>query len=147
MSARSGRTNASYMDNDAQREVVVWVPVGRAAAAIRRGSAVVSSEPADADGRVVVDVEGNLYGSVGMEVFANRVLHAWGRQKERYPTVARMAVPVDSLQRVGVFDVAAGRVRLDDAFVVQGNRSVLATWLGKTEVDDAELVATAGRYA
>ena len=135
------------MDNDAQREVVIWVPAEGAVRTVRRGSAVVSSQPADEFGRVIVDVEGNLYGAVGMEVFANRVLHAWDRQKERYPTVARMVVPVDKLQRVGVFDVAAGRVRLDDPLAVEGNRKLLASWLDQAEVGEAELVATAGRYA
>ena len=126
---------------------MVWVPTGRVAAMIRQGSGVVSStEPATRLEYVTVDYEGNLYGAVGMEVYANRVFHAHDRQAAQYPTVARLLVPVADLQRVGIFDVAEGLVRLDDPLAVEGNRAVLAAWLGKADVEDVDLVATGVHY-
>lgn len=124
----------------------MWVPTGSVANMIRSGSGVVSSGPPNQTGRLTIDMEGNLYGSAGMEVFANRVFHAHGRQAANNPTVARLLAPVASLQRVGVFDAEEGVVSLDDPAAVEGNRAVLAAWLGKPDVEDAELVATGGHY-
>lgn len=134
------------MNANRQHEVVVWVPTGRVANMIRSGSGVVSTEPPNQGGYVTIDMEGNLYGSFDMEVFANRVFHAHDRQAANYPTIARMLAPVASLQRVGMFDAEEGVVSLDDPAAVEDNRAVLAAWLGKSDVEDADLVATGGHY-
>lgn len=134
------------MNENKQHEVVVWVPTGGLAEMFRAGSGVVSSEPPNEAGFVTVDYEGNLYGSWGMEIFANRVFHAHDRQAAGYPTIARLMVQVVDLRRVGVFDAEEGVVDLDDPHAVEGNRAVLAAWLGVAVVDEAQLVCTAGHY-
>jgi len=135
------------MTENRQHEVVVWVATGGLAQIIRPGSGVVSSEAPNEAGFVTVDYEGNLYGAVGMEVFANRVSHAHDRQAVGYPTTARLMVQVVDLRRVGVFDADEGVVSLDDPCAVENNRAVLAEWLGVAVVEAAQLVCTAGHYA
>lgn len=133
---------------EAQRGVVVvWVPTGRLTRLVAQGSGVVSISPAGGVERVTIDVEGNLYGSAGMEVFANRVFHAYDRQAADYPTIARLFAPVAELQRVGTFDAAEGVVVLDDPEAVADNRAVLAAWLGTDSVREEDLIATGRQFS
>lgn len=121
-------------------EVVVWVPAGSHLVSIEPRSGIVSTRPAR-DGRIVVDYEGGIYRQSGMDVFANRVFHAWDRQVADYPTTARMCPPVDHLVRVGTFDTVDGVIVVED-------HDALAAWLGGAAEDAGQLICTVGhRYA
>lgn len=129
---------------------VVWVPADGTGASLRiaPGSGVVSlvrtsgSDAGDAD-VVEIGFEGNLYGAGNLAIYADRVHHAWGREMESYPTVARMRAPADALVSVGNFDPVAGRVVVDE-----GGLEVLGAWIGTTlsGLDDSELLSTDFRH-
>ena len=106
---------------------------------IRAGSAIVGAPVPGAD-RVVVYYEGAVYGQSQMVRFADRVFHAHGRLVERYPTVARMALPRTSLVEVGTFDPPSGTVTPIDGRA----EAALAAWLGSEEIDPAELRRSEG---
>ena len=93
---------------------------------------------------VLVDYEGNLYYAVNLARYADRVAHAWDRQKTQYPTVARSAIPAEQLIKVGEYDTEAERVALGlgTAMDVEDCRRRLATWLGVDELDENELTRT-----
>lgn len=77
------------------------------------------------DTTLVIDYEGNRYGAVNMRTYADRATHAAGRQKEHYPTVARMIVPAKRLIRVATLDYEQEQVRcLDEDAVL-----TLMKWL------------------
>lgn len=84
------------------------------------------------DTNLVIDYEGNRYSAMNMRTYADRAAHAAGRQKEFYPTVARMIVPAKRLIRVATFDYEQEQVRcLDESAVL-----LLMEWL---DVDHAAL--------
>lgn len=56
--------------------------------------------------RILIDYEGNLYGSQSLERYEMRLLHAAGRHVTLYPTVARMMVRPDEMIEVGTYDDA-----------------------------------------
>lgn len=122
-------------------EGVVYVPTGRLAMLIDSGSGVVATKPAR-NGRVLIHYEGNRYGAVGMEIFANRVLHAHGRQVAGYPTIAQTFAEEAELERVGSYDPVEGEVRLDSPAAAEA----LAAWLGVEQLEPSELYATGHRY-
>jgi hypothetical protein len=49
--------------------------------------------------------EGNLYGSVNLNKYEERVARAADRLAERYPTIAKAVVPDEALVHIGDFDV------------------------------------------
>jgi hypothetical protein len=84
----------------------VYVPVAdsRLRGVIRRGSGIVGTAIPGPGRRVLIDFEGNLYGSLQMGEYEERVFHAYDRHvwKGRgYPTVARMIVEAEQLLEVG----------------------------------------------
>lgn len=84
------------------------------------------------DTNLVCDYEGNRYNSMNIRTYADRAAHAAGRQKEFYPTVARMIVPAKRLVRVATFHYEQEQVRcLDENAVL-----TLMRWL---DVDHAAL--------
>lgn len=118
------------------REIVVYVPAGGhpATGGIARGSAIVGvPEPGSEEVRIYF--EGALYGQVDMVTLADRAVHAYGRLRERYPTLAKRMVPRVSLVAVGTFDEAGGRIILTG----EQSASAVATWLGVPTLDPAEL--------
>lgn len=110
---------------------------------IDAGSGIVGTP--QENGRVLVDYEGRRYGQANMVTYADRVYFAWGRHKERYPTVARSWLTEELVLQIGWFDPQAGRVDLlgratlpvmDDALLH------LLGWLNVDELDEAELLCT-----
>lgn len=88
--------------------------------------------------RLVLDYEGNRFGSASFVTWADRVHHAWGRQAERYPTVARSRVPATAVQIVATYDPLEGEITLlDDADINQ-----LTLWLGADPTETGELLTT-----
>lgn len=84
------------------------------------------------DTNLVIDFEGNRYGAQNMRTYADRAMHAAGRQHECYPTVARCIIPSRLLVRVATLDYDREQVRcLDEDGVL-----ALMRWL---EVDHARL--------
>lgn len=87
---------------------------------------------------VTLDYEGNKYRSLSFATWADRVHHAYGRQAQRYPTVARTRVPRAVVQIVATYDPREGQITLlDDA-----DPALIARWLGADTLDPAELQAT-----
>lgn len=124
----------------ASREIVVYVPAGGhpATDGIARGSAIVGlAEPGAEEVRIYF--EGALFDQVNMVTLADRAVHAFGRLRERYPTLARRMVPREALVAVGTFDEAGGRI------ILTGEQSAasVATWLGVPTLDPAELRCSA----
>lgn len=121
------------------RNVIVYVPRGDqiAASHIVRGSGIVG-EPHANSGWIVVYFEGAIYRPENMITYADRVLHAFYRMDERAPTVAKAAVPKDSLIPIGTYEPALRRVFLTGP----ESEHELAWWLGVEHVDPAELLAT-----
>lgn len=64
------------------------------------------------DTNLVVDYEGNRYGAMNMQTYADRALVCAGRHKEHYPTIARVIVPAKRLIRVATFDYGSEQVQL-----------------------------------
>jgi hypothetical protein len=62
---------------------------------------------------VLIDYEGQAYGQANLHVYADRVLHAADRHRQRYPTVAREKVHEEELIRVGDYDEEIGAVILE----------------------------------
>lgn len=112
---------------EAGLELGVYVDAGQIAH-IARGSGIVGS-PATGAPSMVVDYEGNLYGSSNMSSWAERVYHAASRHVTAYPTVARSHVDPSWLQRIGTYEIATDRIRLDD-------RDALLAWVGDDEYAD-----------
>lgn len=85
-----------------------------------------------------LDYEGNKYRSPSFATWADRVHHAYGRQAQRYPTIARTSVPRTVVQIVATYDPREGQITLlDDADPVP-----VARWLGADTLDGAELHTT-----
>lgn len=93
------------MENENKERVSlrVYVPVtgSRADKQITRGSGIVG-QPRDE--RIHLHYEGNLYGASNLDAINERLCCAWGRLKDRYPTVAQCLVEKDDVIEVGLFD-------------------------------------------
>ena len=69
---------------------------------ILKGSGIVGT--IQEDGKVLLDFEGNMYKSVNLTKWEDRVLSAWGRHVRRYPTVARTLADEKNLIQIGYLD-------------------------------------------
>jgi len=120
----------------ATREIVVYLPAGGhpATEGIARGSAIVGVPEPGAE-EVRIYFEDALNGQVNMVTLADRAVHAYGRLRKRYPTIAKRMVPRGSLVAVGTFDEPAGRIILTG----EQSAAAVATWLGVPTLDPAEL--------
>lgn len=122
----------------ASREIVVYVPTGDhpATDGIARGSAIVGL-PEQGSEEVKIYFEGALYDQVNMVTLADRAVHACGRLRDRYSTIAKSkrTVPREALVAVGTFDEAGGRIILTG----EQSAATVATWLGVPALDPAEL--------
>lgn len=118
------------------REIVLYVPHGgySATADIARGSAIVGELRAGA-AEVEIYFDGAIFGQENMCTLADRATHAAGRMLERYVTTAARIVPCDALLAVGTFDFRKGQITLTGA----DSERVVATWLGTSRLDPAEL--------
>ena len=97
-----------------------------ALASIDAKSAIVGrAHSPDSTDRTVIYHEGNRYGAENIVTFADRAMLAAGRVAEKYPTVARCAVPQQALTLVGWFSAGDG-VDVTDA----NGLLELAKWLG-----------------
>lgn len=110
-----------YMDQTRNRTEVLdlWVPArtpSYAADLIDPSSAIVSraDQAPRPDGHIVVYFESNRFGTTQGKTWLGRVLTAGSRALENYPTIARAAVPRDSLVWVGSYDWANSRLDLDE---------------------------------
>ncbi len=120
----------------ASREIVVYLPAGGhpATVGIDRGSAIVGL-PDPGSEEVRIYFEGSVYEQSDMVTLADRAVHACGRLRERYPTLAMRVVPRAALVVVGTFDEAAARIILTG----EQSAAAVATWLGMASLDHAEL--------
>jgi hypothetical protein len=90
--------------------LTIYVPATEqspAACMIKPGSAIVGTLRVAGDHgpeRVTVDFEGGIHNPSYFANFEARVLHAAGRHKTRYPTVARMSLEAEQLRPVGTYD-------------------------------------------
>lgn len=92
------------MSKDNQRltfGVYVPVPGSRTDSRITPGSGIVG-RPHDC--RIHLHYEGNLYGASNLHDIHTRLLCAWGRLKDRYPTVAQTMVDESEVVKIGEFD-------------------------------------------
>lgn len=89
--------------------------------------------------RITVDYEGAVY---GQEMnYAEKCMHAVGRQASSYPTGSRIwPEPADVVQ-VGIFDALWGVVRIDPEWV-----SDVSCWLGVQTLSDSQLQANGAQY-
>lgn len=134
------------MNDDARKQATGWlgVYVPRPGTELREqiatGSGVVGS-PADQDGHVRIDYEGNLHDIGELERYAERVKRAAERHKwegpdgEAYPTSARARVQNEKVIRIGRVDLLTRTLEVD-------NRDALADWLEVGTVPEMELTFT-----
>lgn len=100
--------------------------VRRALASIDPKSAILGGADAtDANDRTLIYYEGNRQGAENIVTFADRAMLAAGRLAEKYPTVARRAVPQQALTLVGWFSAGHGVDVTDANGLIE-----LAKWLG-----------------
>jgi hypothetical protein len=92
--------------------------------------------------RTSVWYEGNLHGAANIVTYADRVYHAADRMLRRYPTAAMAALRSEHLLVIGTFDTHTGTVTLDG----DGERRLLAGWLGVEQVADTELATTVSSH-
>jgi hypothetical protein len=92
---------------------------------------------------VAIHYEGNRYGAIGLERFADRTARAAERLRFGYPTVAKTVVPEDSLVEVGRYDGVEGRVEIAD----EDAKRELCRWLGVEQLDPDELQRSESRTA
>ena len=111
------------------------------------GSGIVGSiQPAtvgnDPD-MLVIDYEGNRYGTVNIVTYADRIAYAAGRHTRNYPTVARQwlspSSTAESVLQVGEFDTTTGVVTLSEPIFVMSWCTLTAEQL------PAELLTTSHR--
>lgn len=124
----------------------VYVPAEGSALGIDPGSAIVGSPSSEwfdyesdrDDEMLVIDYEGRRYNQANMVTFADKCVHAAGRHKDHYPTVARLTVPADRVIRVATFHEQIERVEIDgQGDEPEGNCLVkLARWIGLVEERD-----------
>ena len=122
--------------------ITIWVPAGGTHPTIRRGAGIISTTP-PADGRIVIDYEGNLYNASNIITYADRCYHAWGRQDANYPTIARRADHADRYTAIGTLNLTEGHIDLLDNPNI---RTALAAWLDTDTIADSELHISGGRY-
>jgi hypothetical protein len=119
-------------------EMRIWIPEEHTDTFewVLPGSAVVSA--ACSGERVVCSVEGNKYGAENMKTLADRAMHAAGRLRTGYPTVAARAIPRSQIVPVGFYDEERGELHLE-----QGTENSVAMWIG-CRVDElsSELITT-----
>lgn len=125
----------SPVDDVSVRSLPLVVPADPARSLIEPGSAIVA-RPFD-EGRVLCDYEGNRYGAVNLQRFAERAWVAFSRAVDNYPTTARCSLDADDVVEIGVFDADERVVHLYDDKV-----SVAADWIGVDEVADLQLSAS-----
>jgi hypothetical protein len=117
----------------------VWIPSNPHTdlGGIVRGSGIVSQGRGyrGDSARVEVYYEGNLYGAENLSRYADRVMHAADRLSARYPTVARAVLDRHSLNWIGQYSTAMGKVMIESP----GSRRALADWLGVEEIPETEL--------
>lgn len=112
------------MSFDTRQHFDVYVPIlgSPGARLIEPGSGIVGTIEGN---DVTLDYEGGRHAD-NIVTFADRVMHAAGRHAERYPTVARALVPLESAIRVGTYDYHEGEVQLiGDAMLL------VIAWLGR----------------
>lgn len=90
--------------------VDVYVPIGESFG-IKTGSGMVGQKAQN--GQVEIYFEGDLYGAVGMENYAERCYSAAGRMKTRYPTITTRVVKEENVRRIGSLDLRSGKVNLE----------------------------------
>lgn len=90
-------------ENKEQTSLRVFVPVAgsRTDSHVTPGSGIVG-QPRDE--KIHLHYEGNLYGASNLHEINDRLRCAWGRLKDRYPTVAQVLVEKDDVIEVGMFD-------------------------------------------
>lgn len=126
--------------------IAVYVPTGDLFGIARRsgivGTEVVENADLVTEGvasrRLLVDYEGNVYGAQNVVTFADRVFQAWGRHSTRYPTVARLSLPPETMRKVGDFLPDLGRVYIDGP----EERLLLEEWIGEHPIPNWELEVT-----
>lgn len=89
---------------------------------------------------LLVDYEGDRYATTPGR-WADRIARAHGRQRERYPTVARQLIPAHLLLQVGRYDPLEGAVTL----TVDPHDPALTQWLGHSPTPE-DLQATGARF-
>jgi hypothetical protein len=108
----------------------VFVPKAGSMAAdiVAPGSAIVAShERADSlsgDGKVLCYYEGNLYGAINLQSFAERLLVASLRARDKCRTVAMGIFSEDELAVAGYYDLKERRLMVTDSGALKG-------WLGE----------------
>lgn len=94
------------------------------ASVVAPGSAVVSVR--ESDGMIVAYYEGNIHGAANMVTLCDRAMFAYWRARDRYPTVACMAVPASQLTRAGTLYPEHRRIEVADGRQLYE----IARWLG-----------------
>lgn len=104
----------------------LYVPSERAVHDIWPGSAIVGEER---DGMVMTHYEGGQAENV--KTFEDRILHAAGRRKERYPTSAQRGWDLEDIQLVGtvLYDDVM-RIWVIDQIM---DEAALRGWIGEDE--------------
>jgi hypothetical protein len=128
--AREQRLRQSY---------TLYVPAAAALPTGRRilpGSAIVGETLGD-NTRILIHYEGNAYGAVNLNVFADKADTAAGRLATLYPTVACAILSADELREAGSFDPFLGVVTVFDA-------DALANWMGVDGIEARELLTSGG---
>ena len=115
---------------------IVFVPYSpngsRCLRGIARGSGIVGRVIEDA--QALIYFEGAVYGQSNIKTYADKVMIAYGRLRDRYPTAAMMVTPLQNVIRIGEVDAMRGTIELDG----QQARNLLWDWLDARDVD-AEL--------
>lgn len=122
--------------------VTIWIPAGGTHPTIRRGSGIISTQPA-VDGHITIDYEGNLHSASNIVTYADRCYHAWGRQDANYPTVARHVDQADRYIAIGTLNLTEGHIDLHDNPTIH---TALADWLDSNTIDDDHLNITGAHY-
>lgn len=102
------------------------------------------THPSNTDLDIIIDFEGNKFGASNVVTYADRAMVAFGRHREHYPTVARLAVPPSHLIVVGTFYAGPDRIEPNDA----ESLVALMRWLD-VDADQLarELLSTSGSGA
>jgi hypothetical protein len=121
----------------------VFVPSGNVSGLIDRGSGIVGvklDDPRSEEGTILVHFEGNRFGALNLQRWADRVSCAADRLLAKYPTVASAVLMTSDLREVGSFDPDTGSVCLYD----EDSRALVGNWLG-SEVELTEYSSSALR--
>lgn len=109
------------------------------ASAIDAGSAVVLLGQPRPEGVVPVTWESRGFNERVPSTFADRAERAWERSREIRNDLRKLA-RVSDLQPIGRFDTLTGELEIE----FETDAADLATWLGCTRLDPAELTTTKG---